>query len=121
MRGQISLESVFIISLILIVFIMLTISIVVRQNESGDIRNVIGSIKTCDRLANEVESLFILGDNSEGSIYLDHNVSVNNRNVSIGNVYCYLCCNISYSSLYSFDLEKGFINLKNSDGEIIVS
>lgn len=115
--SQEGLVTFIIILVILLIFLFITGS---KRLETERLEDRLEDLTECEKIANEIYSVFILGDGSESTIYLNKNATVSGSFIIVGGSACNSCCNLTNGSSNSFSISSGQVKIKNQDGNIII-
>lgn len=118
-KAQISLEVIVIFATVLVIFTGVSFSALSWQANSNVVNDFLDNRQTCSKVVNEVYSVFVFGKGSESIIKLDRDINMSNSTVYVGGVICSLCCNATNGSSNDFDIQKGYMRLKNQ-GDILM-
>ncbi len=117
-KAQASVEAIAVMIVMFIVFAIVLSLTISKQAESEKIGSAMKKANACAAFANEVESIFILGNGTKSTILLDYNITVSNRTVLLGSNVCKLCCSLTKNSSATYTLRSGIEKLENIDGRI---
>ena len=120
MKGQFSLEAVMTIVILLIIFSILLLDAIYKQNDADNLKLFLERKNACGKLSDEVQSIFVLGNGAETTITINKGLNVTNKLIYVEGVVCSLCCNVTKNSQSNFNV-VGTIKIKNIGGEIVVS
>ena len=98
---------------------MLVTTTLSKQRDKEILRDFLEKKLTCGKFSNEVYNVFVLGNGTESSVKIGHDINVTNRIITVGNVVCESCCNLTRNSFGVFNLTKGTVTLRNVNGDII--
>lgn len=118
MKAQISLECIVIFAMALAIFSAAAMTALARQTDVRLIGSALDSNNECRKIANDVYSLFLLGDGSQSivSVYIPFNIS--GGSAYVGSAICKLCCNVTNGSSSDFWMPGGRIRFTNINGLI---
>ncbi len=119
-KAQTSMEAVFSVAVILVIFGLLATTTLSKQRDREVLRDFLEKKLTCDRFVNEVHNVFLMGNGTTSSVKLDHSINVTNGLVTVDNVLCEACCNVTRNSQSVFNLAEGTVAVRNINGDIIV-
>ena len=116
MKGYISLEGLIIICVLFLIFVVFSIGLIQNQSHISRTRDLIDMKSSCDRLSNEINSLYVLGSGSESKLIIGNEIFISDRSLHSGDILCDTCCNLSstYTNI------SGIIKLRNDNGNIIL-
>jgi hypothetical protein len=117
--AQISIEAIVIFIIVLLVFTGVSLSALSWQADSNAVNEFLENRHICSGVANEVYSVFIFGNGSRSIIKLEKDINVSNSTVYVGDVICNLCCNTTNGTSGDFDIQEGYLRLKNQ-GDILM-
>lgn len=120
MKAQTSTETIIItVTIFFILSIMLSL-MTVKSAETGRIQEAIEKSNACESFANDVKSVFVLGNGTKSTIRLDYNMTVSNRTVLVDATACKICCNLTKNASTTYTI-SGLTKLENRDGQIFVA
>lgn len=120
MKAQVSIELISLIAILLIIFAFVLASAMEKNRLAENMKIYLEKKRDCERFANDVGAVFILGDGASSTIELNNNLSVINNTAYSENIFCNLCCNVTRNGQSSFNLTKGSVTIINANGDIIV-
>ena len=120
MKAQTSMETILITIIIFIVFAMMLSLTISKQLDSNNIKTALQKTNACDAFANEVKSVFILGNGTKSTIRLDYNINVSGKTAVIDSVICKICCNLTKNSSLIYTLQAGNNQLENKNGNLVI-
>lgn len=123
MKGQTSMEGLIILGFFLVMFLMISGVILERDVRTTELGSDLSDRDVCLNFANEIYSVYILGEGAVSQLNLQTDIKVYNYSVGINNSLCDVCCNITAKNsssneftLKNFTLPKGRINITNFGG-----
>ena len=120
MKAQTSMETILITVIIFVIFAIMVSLTISKQLENEKIKTAMQKTNACDAFANEVKSVFILGNGTKSSIKLDYNINVSGKIALIDSVVCNICCNLTKNSSSNYTLLTGITNLENTNGNLVI-
>lgn len=121
MKAQTSMETILITIIIFIVFAMMLSLTISKQLENDNIKKALQKTNACDAFANEVKSVFVLGNGTKSAVSLDYNINVSGKTAVIDSVICKICCNLTKNSSMMYTLNTGPVKLENKDGNVFLA
>ncbi len=123
-KGQVSIESVTIVGILLMVFSIISYVSLTRQQDVKRIDNILDHRLECSRIYNEIVNVYNMGEGASSQLDLGMNITVlgHRKRVFMGNFYCILCCNVTNENGEGyFNLCQGYTNLTNSEEGLVLS
>ena len=120
MKAQTSMETILITIIIFIVFAMMLSLTISKQLENDNIKKALQKTNACDAFANEVKSVFVLGNGTKSTIGLDYNINVSGKTAVIDSVICKICCNLTKNSSITYTLSSDSVVLENRNGNLVI-
>ncbi len=121
MKAQTSMEALLITIAVFVIFAIALSLTVSKQAESGNIKAGIEKANACNAFANEVKSVFVLGNGTKSSVKTDYNIIVSNRTAAIDGVVCGLCCGLTKNSSLTYTIRSGIARLENINGNVFLA
>lgn len=118
-RGQISIETLFAVGIVFILFSVVLVIVVDKRGELRDTEEFLELRNECFKVANMISEMSVNGDGTNRSIRLENNISVQENFLSVTNgkeeVYCSFAVNVS-----NFSLVNGNIIIQNRNGRVTI-
>ena len=118
MKAQISIEAIFIFAAALMIFTAMSMLSFSRQNDLDAIGQQMSNANECEKLADEVRSVFMLDWGASSNIAIESDFKISNGAAYFGGVICSLCCNVTNGTATNFNMNRGTIALSNIGGKI---
>ncbi|MBM3303646.1 MAG: hypothetical protein FJY76_01000 [Candidatus Aenigmarchaeota archaeon] len=118
MKAQLSLEALIVFAMALAVFSAVSMAALSRQNDVSLMAAAQEDARSCGYLANEVRSVFLLGDGASGTLRMDSAFSVTGSAAYVGGAACQMCCNLTNGASSSFSMQRGVVRVSNSNGAV---
>ncbi|MFC2143496.1 hypothetical protein ACFLQN_03790 [Candidatus Aenigmatarchaeota archaeon] len=119
MKAQVSNEAIVVLGFILLVFVIISVNVIQKQSTLNKIDETFDNRNICSSLSNEINSIYILGLNSESFFELKKNVTIFNNVIKVDRVLCATCCNITNGESPIFNLTRGFVKVWNNQTIVI--
>lgn len=120
MKAQTSLEIIIVTSIVFFIFAIVLSLAISKQAESDKIKSALEKTNACDAFANEVKSVFVLGNGTKTAIRLDYDINVSGKTAVIDSVICNICCNLTKNSSSNYTLQAGVNSLENKNGNLVI-
>jgi len=120
MKAQTSMETILITIILFTVFAAILSLTISKQLESEKIKDALQKTNACNAFADEVKSVFVLGNGTKSAIRIDYSINVSGKTVVIDSVICNICCNLTKNSSLNYTLQAGNNQLENKNGNLVI-
>ncbi len=114
-KGQVALETIAGIGIILFMFLIVSVDSLNKSITQETVENLVKDGARCRTIAENITSAYVQGKYSKIEISTEFDVNILGNEVSVGNTTCPVLGRVQDAVL-----EKGIIVLKNSDGIVVL-
>ena len=118
-RGQISVETLFAVGIVFILFSVVLVVVIDKRAELRDTESFLELRNECFKVANMISEVSVNGEGTNRSIKIRNNISVQENYLFATDgkeeVYCSFAVNVS-----NFSLVNGNILIQNRNGRVVI-
>ncbi len=122
-RGQVSIEGILVISVLMIVFLLALSFTFLRNSDIITTRAILDNQNDCRRVANAISQVKVLGDGSEARIYARPNITIisSSKLIITQDKKEKAYCSFEGIATYNYTNISGSLLVRNENGVITIT